>query len=68
MYSRALILGQLCCCLAFAGQLSAQSFEQSVAENTLDDRFDASPALVGNQLFLRGRKNLYCVADDPFGR
>ena len=32
-----------------------------VATNTLDDRFDASPAIVGNQLFLRGHKFLYCI-------
>ncbi len=33
-----------------------------LATNQLDDRFDASPAIVGNQLFLRGKKNLYCIA------
>ena len=32
-----------------------------VATNTLADRFDASPALAGNQLFLRGHKFLYCI-------
>ena len=32
-----------------------------VATNTLDDRFDASPAVVGNDLYLRGHKHLYCV-------
>ena len=31
------------------------------ALNKLDDRFDASPALAGNQLFLRGAKHLYCL-------
>ena len=29
--------------------------------NELDDRFDASPAVAGNQLFLRGSKHLYCI-------
>jgi outer membrane protein assembly factor BamB len=29
--------------------------------NKLDDRFDASPAAVGKQLFLRGEKYLYCI-------
>jgi len=29
--------------------------------NKLDDRFDASPAVAGNQLFLRGAKHLYCI-------
>ena len=32
-----------------------------LATNTLDDGFDASPAIVGKQLFLRGKKNLYCL-------
>jgi outer membrane protein assembly factor BamB len=34
-----------------------------LATNRLDDRFDASPALVGNALFLRGRETLYCLAE-----
>ena len=34
-----------------------------LATNQLDDRIDASPALVGNQLFLRGAKYLYCIAE-----
>ena len=34
-----------------------------LAVNQLDDRFDASPVAVGNQLFLRGKKNLYCLAE-----
>ena len=33
-----------------------------LATNKLDDHFDASPAAVGNQMFLRGKKNLYCIA------
>ena len=33
-----------------------------LATNKLDDRFDASPAIAGNQLFLRGKRNLYCIA------
>jgi outer membrane protein assembly factor BamB len=32
-----------------------------LASNPLDDRVDASPALVGRQLFLRGEKFLYCI-------
>jgi hypothetical protein len=28
----------------------------------LDDGFDASPAVVGRQMFLRGKKYLYCIA------
>ncbi|MCH7664834.1 MAG: PQQ-like beta-propeller repeat protein [Acidobacteria bacterium] len=34
-----------------------------LASNQLDDAFDASPAIAGNELFLRGRKHLYCLAD-----
>jgi outer membrane protein assembly factor BamB len=33
-----------------------------LATNTLDDGFDASPVVVGKELFLRG-KNLYCIAE-----
>jgi len=35
-----------------------------VATNHLEDRFDASPALAGNQLFLRGHKFLYCIESE----
>jgi len=35
-----------------------------LATNKLDDRFDASPALVDNELYLRGYRYLYCVAAD----
>lgn len=31
--------------------------------NKLDDGFDSSPAIVGNELFLRGRQHLYCLAE-----
>jgi outer membrane protein assembly factor BamB len=34
-----------------------------VATNTLEDKFDASPALVDREMYLRGYKNLYCVAE-----
>ena len=34
-----------------------------VATNRLDDRFDASPAIVGDQIFLRGAKSLYCISE-----
>jgi outer membrane protein assembly factor BamB len=37
----------------------ADQFEV-LATNKLGDPADASPAIVGNQLFLRSRKNLYC--------
>jgi outer membrane protein assembly factor BamB len=32
-----------------------------LARNILDDRFDASPVIVGEDLFLRGHKYLYCI-------
>ena len=32
-----------------------------LATNHLDEGVDASPALVGNQLFLRGKSHLYCI-------
>jgi outer membrane protein assembly factor BamB len=34
-----------------------------LATNHLDDEFDASPAAVGKELFLRGEKFVYCLAD-----
>ncbi len=37
---------------------------KKLAINRLDDRFDASPALAGRQLFLRGAKHLYCLEAD----
>ena len=33
-----------------------------LATNELDDGFDASPALVDNQMYMRGYKFLYCIA------
>lgn len=35
-----------------------------LATNQLDEPTDASPALVGNQLFLRTTKHLYCIEED----
>ena len=32
-----------------------------LAENQLDDGFDASPVVVGDDLYLRGRRFLYAV-------
>jgi outer membrane protein assembly factor BamB len=34
-----------------------------VSQNQLDDHFDASTAIVGNELYLRGLKSLYCIAE-----
>jgi outer membrane protein assembly factor BamB len=33
-----------------------------LSSNKLDDGFSASPAIVGREIFLRGRKSLYCIA------
>jgi outer membrane protein assembly factor BamB len=33
-----------------------------LATNKLDDRFDGSPAVVGDEIFLRGRDSLYCIS------
>ena len=35
-----------------------------LATNPLDDRFDASPAVVDDALYLRGYRYLYCIASD----
>jgi outer membrane protein assembly factor BamB len=34
-----------------------------LATNKLDEKFDASPAIVGRELFLRGHSHLYCIAE-----
>ena len=35
-----------------------------LAHNDLDDSFSASPAIVGDELYLRGKRSLYCIAED----
>jgi outer membrane protein assembly factor BamB len=37
------------------------NFEE-LATNSLEDGFDASPVVVGDELYLKGRSNLYCIA------
>lgn len=34
-----------------------------LAQNTLDEGFDASPAVAGGELYLRGSEHLYCLAE-----
>jgi hypothetical protein len=34
-----------------------------LAKNSLDDSFSASPVALGDQLFLRGYRNLYCIEE-----
>jgi outer membrane protein assembly factor BamB len=36
-----------------------------LATNSLDDGFDASAAVVGDELLLRGHENLYCIGTSP---
>jgi outer membrane protein assembly factor BamB len=35
---------------------------QSLTVNNLDDKFDASPAISADELFLKGKTHLYCIA------
>ena len=36
---------------------------ETLAENKLSDGFDASPAPVDEEMFLRGYKYLYCISE-----
>ena len=42
--------------------LSGSGELEVLATNELDDHFEASPAPVGDELFLRGQKSLYCIS------
>jgi outer membrane protein assembly factor BamB len=33
-----------------------------LAANKLEDTFDATPAIIGDELYLKGKKNFYCIA------
>jgi outer membrane protein assembly factor BamB len=35
-----------------------------LATNSLDDRFDATPAIVDNEIYLRGKKYLYSIGEE----
>ncbi len=35
-----------------------------ISENKLDDSYTASPAIAGDELYLRGLKYLYCIAEE----
>ena len=37
---------------------------EELAVNELDEGIDASPAVVGKELFLRGQQHLYCIAEN----
>lgn len=42
--------------------IKAGSTLEVLARNKLDEGIDASPALVGRELFLRGQQHLFCIA------
>jgi outer membrane protein assembly factor BamB len=42
--------------------ISQGSKYRVLATNTLDDKFDSSPVIVGDELYLRGHQYLYCIA------
>ena len=35
-----------------------------LATNVLNENFDASPVIVGNELYLRGHRSLYCISTE----
>ena len=43
--------------------LKAGGDYQLLAVNELDDRFDATPVLIGDRIYLRGRHHLYAIAE-----
>ena len=42
--------------------LKASDTFEVLAVNTLDDDINCSPAFVGHEMYLKGKKNLYCIA------
>jgi len=44
--------------------ISAGPSFEVLSANILDDNFDASPAIAGGELYLRGHQYLYCIAND----
>ena len=44
--------------------LSNTETPELLALNRLDDRFSASAAVVDDELFLRGERYLYCIAEE----
>ena len=48
--------------------LKNQPQPQVLAVNKLDDPIDASAAIVGRQMFLRGKKHLYCIEDPTYDK
>ena len=44
--------------------ISADPEPKPLVVNRLDDQFSASVALVGREIFMRGAKSLYCIAEE----
>ena len=44
--------------------LTHDATPEVIALNRLDDHFSASPALIDNELYLRGERNLYCISEE----
>lgn len=44
--------------------LSHKDIPRVLGRNNLDDELSASPALVDNQIFLRGKRFLYCISEE----
>ncbi|MCH7920922.1 MAG: PQQ-binding-like beta-propeller repeat protein [Planctomycetes bacterium] len=42
--------------------LNASDSFEVLAVNRLDDKFDCSPAFAGDEMYLKGKQYLYCVA------
>jgi outer membrane protein assembly factor BamB len=42
--------------------IKASDTYEVIATNKLDDPIDASPAIVGDELYLKGKTHLYCIA------
>jgi outer membrane protein assembly factor BamB len=61
---RVYVLGRDGTCLV----LKKGSKLEILAKNKLDDQTDASLAVAGNQLFLRGHQNLYCITEREEGK
>ena len=43
--------------------LKASDKLEVLSTNQLDEQFDASPAVAGKELFLRGQRHVYCIAE-----
>lgn len=56
--NRIYVAAENICIVAKAGE----TFE-IISSNVLDDNFHSSPVIVGNELFLRGFKSLYCFSE-----